>query len=184
MDTLQEFLAWAWARHHNPLSWYVRPLFVLPFCYFAYRKNGWGVGLTILAVASSMFWFPAPESADARASEFLAMERQYVSGAWTPSKIALTGLVPVWFIALALAFWRRSWLAGFAVINVGAALKVVWSFYYGGDSAWSIVAPVSVGLVACNAILLFVYRRTSGHMWPRRPTPSPAAPRPTSRPRS
>ena len=22
-----EFVAWAWARHHNVLSWYIRPLF-------------------------------------------------------------------------------------------------------------------------------------------------------------
>lgn len=36
MDALIDFLNWAWARHHNPLSWYIRPLFVLPFCYFAY----------------------------------------------------------------------------------------------------------------------------------------------------
>ena len=58
MDGLQDFLDWAWARHHNPLSWYIRPLFVLPFCYFAYKKNWWGMVLTVLAVLSSMFWFP------------------------------------------------------------------------------------------------------------------------------
>ena len=37
--TTNEFVAWAWARHHNVLSWYVRPLFLLPFCYFAYRRS-------------------------------------------------------------------------------------------------------------------------------------------------
>ena len=31
-----EFVAWAWGRHHNVLSWYIRPLFFLPFCFFAY----------------------------------------------------------------------------------------------------------------------------------------------------
>ena len=30
--TTDEFAAWAWARHHNELSWYIRPLFLLPFC--------------------------------------------------------------------------------------------------------------------------------------------------------
>jgi hypothetical protein len=39
MDWLTDFLDWAWARHHNPLSWYIRPLFILPFCYFAYKKS-------------------------------------------------------------------------------------------------------------------------------------------------
>src|SRR5215217_3294099 len=35
----EEFAAWAWDRHHNVLSWYIRPLFLLPFCYFAYKRN-------------------------------------------------------------------------------------------------------------------------------------------------
>ena len=80
MDGLQDFLDWAWARHHNPLSWYIRPLFVLPFCYFAYKKNWWGMVLTVLAVLSSMFWFPAPATIDPQTTAFLAMERQYVTG--------------------------------------------------------------------------------------------------------
>jgi ABC-type glycerol-3-phosphate transport system substrate-binding protein len=28
----EEFTTWAWERHHNVLSWYIRPLFLLPFC--------------------------------------------------------------------------------------------------------------------------------------------------------
>jgi hypothetical protein len=161
METLSDFLSWAWVRHHNPLSWYIRPLFVLPFCYFAYRKNLWGMLLTIIAVASSMFWFPAPDAASARATTFLAMERDYVSSAWTSSKIALTVLIPIWFIVLAMACWQRSWLAGIVVVNAGAALKIIWSFYFAGDAAWSIVPPVAVGLVICNGILLYVYRNVS-----------------------
>jgi hypothetical protein len=31
MDALYGFLNWARASHHNPLRWYIRPLFVLPF---------------------------------------------------------------------------------------------------------------------------------------------------------
>src|SRR4028119_50008 len=55
-----EFVAWAWERHHNVLSWYIRPLFFLPFCFFAYRRSLWGMTLSLLALATSMFWFPAP----------------------------------------------------------------------------------------------------------------------------
>lgn len=159
MDSLSEFLNWAWARHHNPLSWYIRPLFVLPFCYFAYKKSAWGVALTIVAVLSSMFWFPAPAATDPQAAAFLAMERQYITGAWTLSKVAMTALVPVWFIALGWAFWQRSWLTGFLVINVGALLKVVWSFYFAGASAWSIIPPVILGALIINGVVLYAYRR-------------------------
>jgi hypothetical protein len=159
MDGVYDFLDWAWARHHNPLSWYIRPLFVLPFCYFAYKKSVSGMALTIVAVLSSMFWFPAPATSDPTATAFLAMERQYMMGPWTVSKIAMTAAVPLWFVACAWAFWRRSWLGGFIVISVGTLLKVIWSFYFGGDSGWTIVPPAAVGFVVCSGILLYAYRR-------------------------
>lgn len=163
MESLQDFLSWAWARHHNPLSWYIRPLFVLPFCYFAYKKNIAGVGLTVLGVLSSMFWFPAPSEADPRAAAFLAMEREYVTSGWTWAKTGMTALVPIWFVVLGWAFWRRSLIAGLLVINVGALLKVIWSFYFAGGSAWSIIPPVGVGALICNGILLYAFRR---RLWP------------------
>jgi hypothetical protein len=159
MDTLADFLNWAWARHANPLSWYIRPLFILPFCYFAYKKNVWGVVLTVLAVLSSMFWFPAPHTVDPRAAAFLAVERQYLAGPYTIGTLAMTALVPVWFIALAEAFRRRSWVGGSIVIVVGTLLKVMWSFQVAGDSAWSIVPPVALGTAVCAGVLLFAYRR-------------------------
>jgi hypothetical protein len=159
MDMLGDFLSWAWARHHNPLSWYVRPLFVLPFCYFAYKKNCWGMGLTVVAVLSSMFWFPEPATVDPQATAFLAMERQYMTGPWTAGKIAMTALVPAWFIACAWACWRRSWIGGFVLICAGALLKVIWSFYFGGESGWTIVPPAAFGFVLCTGIYWYAYRR-------------------------
>lgn len=87
MDTLVDFLNWAWARHHNPLSWYIRPLFILPFCYFAYRKSVRGMVATVVAVTSSMFWFPAPATADPTATTFLAVERQWITGPPTVSRL-------------------------------------------------------------------------------------------------
>ncbi len=159
MEALYDFVSWAWERHHNPLSWYVRPFFVLPYCYFAYKRNRWGIALTILAVLSSMFWFPAPAEVDPRARAFLDMERRYVTGSWTIAKTAMTALIPIWFTVLAWAFWRRSWVGGALVVNVGVALKVLWSFYFGRDAAWSILPAVSLGLLVCNGILLYAYHR-------------------------
>ena len=72
MDVLDDFLNWAWARHLNPLSWYIRPLFILPFCYFAYRKSVGGMALTVVAVTSSMFWFPVPATPEPRGIRHLS----------------------------------------------------------------------------------------------------------------
>ena len=30
----QPFFNRVFERHHNQLSWYIRPLFLIPFCYF------------------------------------------------------------------------------------------------------------------------------------------------------
>ncbi len=174
MDVLYDFLNWAWTRHQHPISWYIRPLLVLPFCYFAYKKNKWGVGVTIVALLSNMFWFRPPEPTGPRAAAFLAMERQYITGPWTFSKVVMTELVPVWIIALAWEFWRRSWLAGFLVINVGAVLKVIWSFYFAGASAWSIIPAVSLGAVVINTAILYAYWRLRRRA---RPTMEPIVPR-------
>ena len=61
-DWLADLASWAWARHHNVLSWYVRPLFFLPFCYFAYKRSLFGMVLTLVALATSMAWFPATDT--------------------------------------------------------------------------------------------------------------------------
>jgi hypothetical protein len=87
------------------------------------------------------------------------MEQQYVTGGWTWAKTAMTLLIPLWFVLLGGAFWRRSWIVGIVVINVGAALKVAWSFHFGGASAWSIIPPVVIGAVVCNAVLVYILRR-------------------------
>ena len=159
MESLYDFLNWAWARHHNPLSWYIRPFFVLPFCYFAYKKSLSGIVISIAAVASSMFWFPAPSEVDPRAAAFLAMERFYITAPWTATKWLATMLIPAWFFGLAWTFWHRSWIAGLVVLNAGVLLKLIWSFFFGGSTAWSIVPPVAIGLVICNLSLLLAYRR-------------------------
>jgi hypothetical protein len=158
MDTLVDFLTWAWARHHNPLSWYVRPLFILPLCYFAYKKNAWGVVMTVVAVTSSMFWFPAPATPDPQAVAFLAAERQYVTGPVTLGKLTMIALVPIWFVALVWAFRRRSWAGGAMVITAGTVLKMAWSFQVAGASAWAIVPPATLGTMVCAGVLLLAYR--------------------------
>jgi hypothetical protein len=155
MDPMVDFLDWAWARHANPLSWYVRPLFILPFCYFAYRRNVWGVTLTLVAVASSMFWFPAPAIPDPRGAALLAVEREYVSGPLTLSRMVLTGLIPVWFVLLAWAVRKLSWVGVAAIILAGTLLKVAWLFRVSGSDAWVIVPPVTLGTAVCAAVLVF-----------------------------
>jgi hypothetical protein len=159
--TLDEFGAWAWERHHNALSWYKRPLFLLPFCWFAYKRSLLDIVLTVVALATSMFWFPAPEQPGAGALEYLAMEREYLTGDWTVAKILLGLLASLSFAALALAFWKRSVVYGLVLINAMVLIKIAWSFYFGDESGGLTLLPSAVvGLAVCDAVILYVARRT------------------------
>jgi hypothetical protein len=122
-------------------------LFLLPFCYFAYKRSVPGMLLTLVALASSMFWFPKPAVADPQAAAFLDMERRYLAGGWTFAKVAVAALVPLLFLMLAWAFWQRSWTAGFLIVNIAAASKVFLEFLL-----WS-----GVGLVPCSARSAWTY---------------------------
>ena len=161
--TTNEFVAWAWERHHNVLSWYVRPFFFLPFCYFAYRRNLTGIVLTLVALATSMFWFPAPETTGPAVTEMLAAEEEYLTANWTLWKVLVALLVPLTFAALGLAFWRRSLLWGLAVINAAVLFKIGWTFVFSPEAgAMSHLPAALLGLAICDAVILYLLRRTRG----------------------
>jgi hypothetical protein len=158
MELLNDILSWVWARHHNELSWYVRPLFLLPFCFFAYRRSLWGLFLTLLVFPTSLFWFPAPENPSARVQGYLAWERQFLTEGSVVARVTFLVLVIAFFVALAAAFWKRSWLWGLAVINAGTLLKVIWSVALGGATGWASLAPSLFTLAVTDAVILLAAR--------------------------
>jgi hypothetical protein len=158
MELLNDFLSWVWSRHHNELSWYVRPLFLLPFCFFAYKRSLAGIVATLLVFPTSLFWFPAPENPSARVEGYLAWERQFLLEGSVVARVALVLLVVAFFVALATAFWRRSWLWGLAVINTGTLLKVIWSVAFGGAAGWASLVPSLFTLAVTDAALLLAMR--------------------------
>ena len=159
MDFPNDFFTWAFERHHNILSWYIRPLFLLPFCYFAYKRSIKGIVITLVALATSMFWFSKPTTVNPKVEEFLEMEMNYLFGEWNFIKIVLSSLVPVTMFALAYAFWKHSWKYGLLVINLIAILKVLWSLYAGDEgSGATVILPAVIGLIICNLVIIIAYR--------------------------
>lgn len=158
MEWLSDIVEWAWARHHNILSWYIRPLFLLPFIYFSYKRNWKGILLTLVALITSMAWFPEPEVVDAKVVQFLEMEKQYLLGNWPLSKMLLSLLVPITLFALSYSFWKHSWKYGILVVNLIAILKILWSVLSAEKySGWSLVPPALTGLLICDTVIISVY---------------------------
>ncbi len=156
---LADFGDWAFDRHANPLSWYIRPLFLLPLAWFAYRRSGWGIAGTLVALATSIFWFPVPAEPDPQILEFLEFERDWLTGDWDGQKVLLSLLSPLSLAAFCLAFWRRSVLWGVVILNLMAGGKLLWGVVAGDGTGWAMTAPALAGLVIGNVVFLWALRR-------------------------
>lgn len=157
--TNDSFFKWAFDRHHNILSWYIRPVFIIPIVFFAYKRSWTGVMVSIFSLFTSMFWFPVPETVSPQIIEFLSFEQEYLKGSWDASKIFIQLSVPLFFIALIFAAWRRSWKYVLIVMVAAAVLKMLWSAIFAGDSGLSIIKPAITGLVVCIGVVYYIMRK-------------------------
>jgi hypothetical protein len=157
--TNDSFFKWAFDRHHNILSWYIRPVFIIPIVFFAYKRSLTGVMVSIFSLFTSMFWFPVPATVSPEIIEFLSFEQEYLKGSWDASKIFIQLSVPLFFIALIFAAWRRSWKYVLVVMIAAAVLKMLWSAIFAGDSGLSIIKPAITGLVVCIGVVYYFMRK-------------------------
>lgn len=156
---IQEFFDWAWARHHNVLSWYIRPLFLIPFCYFSYKRSWAGIIITIFGLLTSMFWFPAPADVSEAVRSMLAAEKDYLTSQWTVLKIILALLVPASFSLLGYAFWNRSIGVGLTTIAFMLITKILWTFYFAPlDGALAHLLPALAGLVIVKLFVIYKWK--------------------------
>ena len=154
----ESFFNWAFHRHQNVWSWWARPLLMIPFCYFAYKKNRNGILLVVLAILSSMFWFPAPANPDPQMIEFLEMEKVHLTSGWTGEKIITVLAILAFFGGITAALWQGSIKFGIGIAIAGAVLKVIWSFY--ASPEYGILAlPFALGGAVLLILMAFAYRR-------------------------
>ena len=77
--TNKTFFEWAFTRHQNTLSWYIRLLFIIPIVIGAYKKSYSVIFASVFSLFTSMFWFPVPATADERITGFLNFEKEYLA---------------------------------------------------------------------------------------------------------
>jgi hypothetical protein len=90
--------------------------------------------------------------------EYLAWERHFLTEGSVVARVIFLLLVVAFFVALAVAFWRRSWLWGLAVINAGTLLEVIWSVAFGGSVGWASLVPSLFTLAVTDAAILLAAR--------------------------
>lgn len=153
-----DFSRWAWARHHNPLSWYSRPLFLIPYCLAAWHRSWTGLAATLLLLCSSMFWFPAPPVPDPTIARFLAAERAWLAAPWTATQWLYLLTVITALSALAAVCWRRRRGLILLLLATIAGAKLLGSWALAGATARPLLAPALLGLVGCVAVLALALR--------------------------
>lgn len=146
---------WIWNRHQNLFSWYSRPLFIIPACYYAYkRKIGFIIAMLIL-LGTSLFWFAPPTEVSETVSDFLDWERQlFFNPEFRLPLITLSIAVILFLFGLFYALWHRNFWAGLVVFNIGNLLKIAVSVIFGGDVGMAAIVPTLSSMAILNLIAI------------------------------
>ncbi|PJH92696.1 hypothetical protein [Bacillus sp. SN1] len=154
---VQDILDWAFRRHLNPLSWYIRPLFLLVLVYAAYKRSWKGIIITFVLMMSSMVWFPEPKRIYLQMQKVLEFEQMLLS---SPVSAVLTIVFMMVLVGFILAvFWKRSLVLGVILLNVTLVGKVALSLFFTGESGWAPLGNTIFGLMMVNGIGLFIKYR-------------------------
>lgn len=155
----ENIAAWVWDRHQNQFSWYSRPLFLIPACYYAYRRK-FGLIFGFMAMLfCSLFWFAAPENVAEHVSGYLEWEKQlFFSNKSMVPIISLSVAVAAFLVGLFSAFWYRSFWLGLILINAGTVLKIIVSVTLGNEFGTAAVIPSLSSLAIINFVAFFAWR--------------------------
>jgi hypothetical protein len=157
--TNETFFNWVFERHQNPMSWFIRPVFLIPFCFFSYKRSWAGILITLFCLFTSMFWFSRPEIISEQVKIFLQFEKDWLNSQWDYKKWLLLLTVPISLFALGFAFWKRSFLIGLGIVALMTMGKIVWSIYNAGEAGKSILVPATIGLILCVLLIYYGFRR-------------------------
>ncbi|WP_221563245.1 hypothetical protein [Alkalihalobacillus sp. TS-13] len=153
----QEILNWAFDRHLNPLSWYIRPVFLIILVYCAYKRSMKGIILTFFLMMSSMFWFPAPEQVNPQMEKVLEYEMNLLSN---PVTFLITiAFMMLFVVSILIAFWKHSIRLGLVILNITLIGKVLLALLFTGEDGWAPLGNTLFGLLLINGIGLFFLKR-------------------------
>ncbi len=154
--------SWIWDRHQNQFSWYSRPLFLIPACYYAYRQNLWMVVGFMILMACSLYWFAAPAIVSEQVRGYLEWEKQlFFTNESRVPLISLTVAVLIFLFGLFYAFWKRNVWVGLVLINAGTVAKIIVSVFFGGELGTAAILPSLSSLAIINCTTYLIWRHTT-----------------------
>lgn len=157
--TGENLATWVWDRHQNQFSWYSRPLFLIPACYYAYRQKLWLIIGFMVLLFCSLFWFAAPLDVPEHVSDYLEWEKKlfFTNESFVPL-LVLTVVVSGFLVALFSAFWHRNLWLGLLLVNAGTLLKIIVSIVLGKDLGTAAIVPSLSSLAVMNLAAFIAWR--------------------------
>lgn len=154
------FFDWAFNRHLNPISWYIQPVFLLTFCFFAYRKSIVGILATVLMSLTSAFWFPQPERVSELATTLTYFQAEWFYGVWGAKKIMFTLLFAGVISGILLSFWNRSLIAGILTMFTACLTKLLWDGLF-AEQVFTLTGIVMlvISLLTAVSYLSFIFAK-------------------------
>lgn len=150
---------WIWYRHQNQFSWYSRPLFIVPACYYAYKQKIGFIICILLLLGTSLFWFAPPIEVSETISGYLDWEREaFLNPNNRKPLVMLVVAVLIFLLLLFYAFWHRNYWIGLLVLNIGNLLKIAVSILFGGDVGMASIAPTITSILILNIIALLIWK--------------------------
>ncbi len=158
---IEAFFDWAFERHQNILSWWIRPMMILPFAAAAWWRSWTGIWLALIALFTSMFWFPVPDAPDPEVLAFLQMERDLLSSGWTTANILATLAILGYGTLMGAAIWHRSLALAIGVIALGGLAKSAWSLAYSPDTGGTVLPIALLGTAIAAGIAYVLFTRNN-----------------------
>lgn len=151
----EKILEWAFARHLNPWSWYIRPIFLILLCYSAYKRSWKRIIIIFILMTSSMVWFPPPETIDPQMQEVLEFEKKVLS---SPGTAIVTLVIMFLFLGSVLfSFWKRSLRVALIILNLAIIGKPILSYLFTGGAGRGTIPVTIFGLVIVNLLAFGIY---------------------------
>ncbi|WP_157716256.1 hypothetical protein [Roseivirga echinicomitans] len=152
---------WIWDRHQNLFSWYSRPLFIIPACYFAYHHKLWHTGAWMALMFASLFWFSAPQQVSESVQAYLEWENKlFFNGDSIVPLVVLIAGVLAFLFGLFYAFYRRNMWYGLLVFNIGTLLKIFVSLTWGKETGVTAIVPSLSSMLFINIVAWLLWKRT------------------------
>ena len=153
---------WIWDRHQNQFSWYSRPLFIIPACYYAYRQKLGFIICILVLLGTSLFWFAPPVEVSETISGYLDWEREAFMNPDNRKPLIVLGVaVFIFLFLLFYAFWHRNYWIGLIVLNIGNLLKIAVSVVFGGDAGMASIVPTLSSLLILNILAFIIWKYKS-----------------------